>query len=59
MTKYVAKPNTWFDEGTEVEYVCPMLEGHKFPAIMSGLRGGKTDEEGCSEHEFEIIESDD
>lgn len=57
--KYIAKANTWFDEGTEVEYICPMLVGHKWPAIMSGIRNGKPDEEGCSEHEFEAVEQHD
>lgn len=55
-TIYIAKQDTWFDEGTNAKYLTPMLCGHEWPALMLGIKDGKVDEESCSKHEFEIIE---
>lgn len=52
---FYAKPNTWFEAGTKVDYVCPVLDGYPFPAIMRGIKNGIVDEESCSEHEFEVV----
>ena len=62
--KYIAKPNTWFDEGTEAFPVTEFWDGFddwemKYPlraAIFRGIRNGKWDEESCGEYEFEIVE---
>ena len=68
--KYIAKPNTWFKEGTECKLICPYNDEGTIGAIFSGVRVcenpesekeelGKEyeDEEGCSYSEFEIIEN--
>lgn len=51
--KYIAKPDEWFDAGTEAE----LIDDYR-PRMNSGLfRGiyeGKSDEEVCSFEEFEI-----
>lgn len=61
--KYIAKPNTWFDEGTEaipVSDFCvafddlEMTKRNDF-AIFLGYRFGQPDEEICTLDEFEII----
>ncbi len=61
--RYIAKPDTWFDEGTEARPVtgfwdCSTLEDGKYvhteSAIFLGFRNGKLDEEGCSLLEFDI-----
>lgn len=61
--KYTAKPNTWFDEGTEA---VPLTEIWKTSerfngpiigsALFLGIRDGKEDEEVCSLSEFFITE---
>lgn len=50
--KYIAKPNTWFDEGTEAK----LLADCGFFGIFEGIREGKPDEETCLYEEFEVIE---
>lgn len=69
MRKYIAKPDTWFDVGTEAQPVtgfwdCGTLnEDGEYvntqSAIFLGIRNGKEDEEGCSLLEFEVTEIDD
>lgn len=55
MKKFIAKPDTWFDEGTEAillaQYAPDCLAG-----LFSGIKDGHPDEEGCGFDEFEIIE---
>lgn len=54
---YRAKPNTWFDEGTEVKLVDDYRP--KLPCgLFCGLQDGKLDEEICSFNEFKIIEEE-
>ena len=55
MRKFIAKPNTWFDEGTEATLLFqyhPDCEA----GLFLGIRNGKEDEEGCGFEEFNIIE---
>lgn len=67
MTKYVAKPDTWFVEGTECELIA---DGR--PQMNVGIFSGKRcsegspelhpigeiyeDEEDCSFDEFEVVD---
>lgn len=52
--KYIAKPDTWYDEGTEAQ----LIDDYR-PQIDSGLfcgyKNGKLDEEICSFDEFEVV----
>lgn len=50
--KYIAKKDTWFDEGTEAELIC---ECGPYQAVFKGFKDGKLDEELCSFEEFDII----
>jgi hypothetical protein len=61
MTKYKAKPDTWFDDGTIVE----LIDDYRSttPAIPNcglfrGYKDGKLDEELCDFDEFEEIEDE-
>ena len=65
MVKYIAKPNTWFDAGTEVKLIekirCPNVgETCSASAIFEGQRTRNTitftDKEICFFDEFDIIE---
>lgn len=62
MKRYRAKPNTWFDEGTEVEILDVLssiwddLDGVYIMTVCAvGLKNGKLDEEICMMDEFEEI----
>jgi hypothetical protein len=67
MTKYIAKPDTWFDEGTEVKLLnnfgeC-LRKGKDYSdmiktewGLFEGLVDGESDEETCDFLEFDIIE---
>ena len=53
--KFIAKPDTWYDEGTEAKLLAdygPESTG----GLFIGIKDGVEDEEGCSFDEFEIIE---
>lgn len=55
--KYIAKIDTWYDQGTEVELLDdfrPLVDS----GIFCGYRKGKLDEEICSFGEFEIVEEE-
>jgi len=69
--KYIAKPNTWYVSGTEVELVhdCGpagllmygLAEAHPITCQCSHLAGNichkrRMDEEICDPSEFEVIE---
>jgi hypothetical protein len=67
MTKYIAKPNTWFDEGTEVELLVNFRKCFRkgkdyndlIPTewgLFRGMCNGELDEETCDFLEFDIIE---
>lgn len=64
MVKYIAKPNTWFDEGTEAIPVTDFFEAYADKeltirndfAIFLGTKDGHPDEEECPISEFDIIE---
>lgn len=66
MRKYIAKPNTWFKEGTEVrliEYLICDKDGIKygtFEGVRDGVNDGVSDgvreSEVCSYDEFNIID---
>jgi hypothetical protein len=55
--KYIAKPNTWFDEGTEIELVDDYGKDKRCPmpgvGLFCGLKNGHLDEEVCTFDEFE------
>jgi len=59
--KYIAKPNTWFDEGTEavpirdfwVNYV--KLEVQVSSSVFRGIRNGIHDEHICIVDDFERL----
>ena len=50
--RYFAKPDTWFDAGTEVFLVADCDQGGW---LMSGMHEGKEDEELCDPDEFEVV----
>ena len=60
--KYIAKPNTWFDEGTEVEIMegpwdSTDIDGNYIGfGLFVGFRNGSLDEESCGLDEFDIVE---
>ena len=62
--KYIAKPNMWFDVGTEAVPITEFWDGFMdwemtIPirvAVFEGIKNGTVDEETCGEREFEIIE---
>ena len=62
MIRYIAKPDTWFDAGTEAIPVTEFVEAYDDPqmtirndcAVFRGVRNGQSDEETCSLTEFEI-----
>lgn len=64
--RYFAKPQTWFDKGTEVFMIGEITDGCfdqdcKFPsqsALFRGKRNGKDDEESCGLYEFDIKEDE-
>ena len=45
MIKYIARPDTWYDEGTEATLLVPYGEGSN-AGLFLGIRDGKEDEEG-------------
>lgn len=61
--KYIAKKNTWFDEGTEAVPISEFIEAYDDInmtkrndfALFRGTRNGNPDEETCPLDEFEII----
>lgn len=48
---YFAKPDTWFDAGTEAVVIAEISER---AALFAGMRNGAPDEEACLFDEFEI-----
>ena len=62
MKKYIAKNDTWYDEGTEAEFIGALIEAYDFDGTYSpsglfrGIKDGKIDEEMCCFDEFEVIE---
>lgn len=67
--KYIAKPNTWYDEGTEAVPVSDFWTLHlikkncfltwikyETSAVFCGIKDGKEDEEVCCINEFNIIQ---
>jgi len=65
--KYIAKPDEWFDVGTEVQLIddyrassAMYFGGPEMNAgLFEGLKDGKIDQEVCSFDEFDIIEEGD
>ena len=57
MRKYIAKPDTWFDEGTEVFlYEDTICGTYPEQVLAKGIHNGDIDEELCLMDEFEICE---
>lgn len=56
MRRYFALPNTWFEEGTEVELVADCYP-HEF-GIFCGWHDNGIDEESCPFDEFLIVDED-
>lgn len=60
--RYIAKPNTWFDEGT-VAYLVDDYRKYRNSflydsGLFSGYHNGKEDEEICPFDEFYLDDSD-
>lgn len=53
--KYIAKKDTWFDEGTECKLLVDCSPGVDGSGVYEGFKDGKLDEELCGHDEFEII----
>jgi len=58
VVKYIAKPNTWFDVGTEAIPVTDFVEALNPFAVFRGMKDGELDEETCPVDEFENIPDD-
>lgn len=60
---FIAKPNTWFDEGTEaklLQHIQDPCDGDfKCPGfgLFKGFVEGELDEEICNYDEFEIVDT--
>jgi len=50
---YIAKPDTWFDEGTPCTLLIDIFNIDA--GLFKGLRNGEEDEEICPYDEFEIL----
>jgi len=62
MLKFFAKPNTYFDVGTEAkikENTLICSSDDDYVALFEGLRRGKVDQEHCKYSEFDIYILDD
>lgn len=55
--KFIAKKDTWYDEGTEAKLLFVMTNVQPYGGLFSGIKDGRLDEEGCSFDEFEILEN--
>ena len=50
---------TWFDEGTEVKFICWSYEADTIKesaGLFEGLRNGNIDQESCPFDEFKIYD---
>lgn len=64
MKRYFAKPDTWYDEGTEAFPLTEFFEAYDDHALtirndwalFEGIKDGKPDEETCTMAEFNIVE---
>lgn len=57
--KFIAKKDTWFDEGTEAKLLTDCGEWpFKGDGIFEGIRNGEIDEELCGYDEFEIVKEE-
>lgn len=63
MVRYIAKPDEWFDSGTEVKLIddyrtSDAMIYHKSlnAGLFEGLRNGVLDQEVCDFDEFEVLE---
>lgn len=58
MYKYIAKPHTWFKEGTEVKfitYITTDAENNRYGLFEGKNKDGKLVREVCSYDEFDIV----
>jgi hypothetical protein len=58
MKKFIAKPDTWYDAGTEVklvEWICKLADETDY-GLFEGVHDGRMDGETCGYDEFDIIE---
>ena len=55
MKKYIAKSDTWFDEGTEAKLLGELINE---VGLFRGIHNGEEDEELCPLEEFNVIETD-
>jgi len=55
MARYIAKPDTWFDEGTE-SHLLFEVGGEPPCGLFRGTRKGEIDEEVCNFEEFETVD---
>ena len=59
MTRYFAKKDTWFDEGTEAVLIDDYQKNHHpvwRAGLFKGFVDGELDEEVCNFEEFDIVE---
>ena len=56
MKKYIAKPDTWFDKGTEVKHIA--VFDQEDWGLFQGYRNGSLDEETCLLEEFEVVDTE-
>ncbi len=54
--KYIAKFETWFDEGTEAKLIEGPWEGNPPFALFEGIKDGGWNREVCMMTEFEIVD---
>jgi hypothetical protein len=55
--KFIARPNTWYDEGTEAFIYGETLPSHdNTDALFRGTHDGSDDGEYCSTFEFDWID---
>lgn len=57
--RYIAKPDTWFDAGTDVTLIDDFSDHGWMIGLFGGLRHGRRDEEVCRFEEFEVIDDAD
>ena len=56
MKRYFAKPDVWYDAGTEA-FLIPGTENNPpNAALFCGTKDGKLDEEYCRFDEFDVVE---
>lgn len=53
---FIARPNTWFDEGSVAELDGDVFDMKYTSALFNGIKDGKEDGEICSIFEFDWVD---